>query len=121
MVGGLVAGAAQPAARALALAAQLAVRGPNEVGGGGPTVAARRGGLHRADVEEVGGRGRGAVARGAAVGAEQLLRVPVAARAARDEEGAREGQQRDGRGRGRPRRDDGPLRRAAVVSGVTGS
>jgi hypothetical protein len=118
VVGGLVAGAAQPAARALALAAQLAVRGPNEVGGGGPTVAARRGGLHRADVEEVGG---GAVARGAAVGAEQLLRVPVAARAARDEEGAREGQQRDGRGRGRPRRDDGPLRRAAVVSGVTGS
>jgi len=116
VVGGLV--AAHPAARALA--AQLPVRGPNEISSGWPVVAAGRGGLHRADVEEVGGRGRRVVARGPAVGAEQLLRVPAAARAARDKERARERQQRDGRGRGRPRRDDGPLGRAAVVAAVTG-
>lgn len=116
MVGGLV--ATQPAARALA--AQLPVRGADEIGGGRPVVAAGRGGLHRADVEELGGRGRGVVSRGPAVGAEQLLRVPSASRAAGDEERAREGQQRDRGGRGRPRRDDGRLRRAAVMSAITG-
>lgn len=111
MVGVLV--AAHPAPRPLA--AQLAVRGPHEIGGGGPVVARGGGGLHRADVEEVGGGGGGAAMRAGTVGAEQLLRVAAAAGAAGDQERAGEAEQRDGGSRARPGSDYGRLRRAASV------